>query len=100
MDAGPHVGATTERRAARVGARAAGVSRPRHGVAVLGLLLLFAGTPLAAPAVSAQTTAVVAEETPRRVWLDPEGAPLPFRADDELMEFLRTAAVVSYAPMS
>lgn len=31
----------------------------------------------------------------RHVWLGPEGQPLPFRDDGEVMEFLRTARVVS-----
>ena len=38
--------------------------------------------------------AVAPAPTPH-VWLDPEGKPLPFETDEEVMEFLRTAKVVS-----
>lgn len=31
---------------------------------------------------------------PARVWLGPNGQPLPFKSDEEVMEFLRTAKVV------
>ncbi len=30
------------------------------------------------------------------VWLDPEGKPLPFSSDEEVMEFLRTARVIRF----
>ena len=30
-----------------------------------------------------------------RIWLDPDGNPLPFKTDEEVMEFMRTAKVVS-----
>ena len=30
------------------------------------------------------------------VWLDPEGKPLPFTSDEEVMEFLRTARVIRF----
>ncbi len=33
-------------------------------------------------------------DTPAQVWLDPEGKPLPFTSDEEVMEFLRTARVI------
>jgi hypothetical protein len=33
------------------------------------------------------------DERPRHVWRDPEGQPLPFQSDAEILEFLRTAAV-------
>jgi hypothetical protein len=34
-----------------------------------------------------------AVERPARVWYDPDGNPLPFRTDEEVMEFLRSATV-------
>jgi hypothetical protein len=34
-------------------------------------------------------------ETPTRVWLGPDGKPLPFKTEAEVMEFLRTAKVKS-----
>jgi hypothetical protein len=67
----------------------------RRGTGRLGLLVFVAAAALAPPAALAQATAPVAAEKPRSVWVDPEGAPLPFASDDELMEFLRTASVVS-----
>ncbi len=96
MDARRHVDATMEGRAAQVSART-GVKDLRCDARRLGLFLLVAGTALALPAASAQATASEAAEKPRSVWVDPEGAPLPFGSDDELMEFLRTASVVSQA---
>jgi len=32
---------------------------------------------------------------PQRVWMGPDGEPLPFATDDHLLEFLRTAEIVS-----
>ena len=46
--------------------------------------LVFAGT------LSAQ---------PRHQWLDAEGRPLPFRDDDAILEFMRTAEVVKESPI-
>ncbi len=37
---------------------------------------------------------------PARVWLGPEGKPLPFHSDEELLDFLRTAQVVSQTNLS
>jgi len=36
-----------------------------------------------------------APEKPRRAWNGPDGNPLPFKSEEELMEFMRTAKVVS-----
>ncbi len=33
--------------------------------------------------------------TPARVWIGPDGAPLPFRNDEEVMEFMRTADITA-----
>ncbi len=41
------------------------------------------------PVIRPQPTA-----SPAGVWLDPEGKPLPFTSDEEVMEFLRTARMV------
>ena len=43
----------------------------------------------AAPAQGGSTAAA-----PARVWIGPDGKPLPFKNDDEILEFLRTAKVV------
>lgn len=94
MDARRYVDPTREGRAAQASART-GVKDLRRGPRRLGLLLFVAAAALAPPAALAQATAPVATEGSRSVWLDPEGAPLPFGSDDELMEFLRTASVVS-----
>jgi hypothetical protein len=48
---------------------------------------------LASTVVLAQPPA--ANEPPARVWTGPDGHPLPFQSDDEVLEFLRTAEVVS-----
>lgn len=49
---------------------------------------VWAGQQPAIPAAApAQSTA--------HVWLDPDGKPLPFKTDEEVMEFLRTAKIVS-----
>jgi len=39
--------------------------------------------------------AAAPSETPRHTWLGPDGKPLPFESDAEVVEFLRTARVVS-----
>jgi hypothetical protein len=57
-----------------------------------GLLPVLAGPGLTTYSV-AQT--VAAAEPSGHVWLDAKGAPLPFQGDDEVLEFLRTADVVS-----
>jgi hypothetical protein len=50
---------------------------------------------LAPSAVHAQATA---GEPPARVWIGPDGNPLPFQDDDEVLEFLRTAKVQDRKP--
>ena len=49
----------------------------------------FAAATYESPAILPQLTA-----SPAGVWLDPEGKPLPFTSDEEVMEFLRTARVI------
>jgi hypothetical protein len=61
----------------------------------LPILLLFA---LAGFASAAEAQAAGLEDgpaSPGRVWLGPDGNPLPFKTDEEVMEFMRTAKVVS-----
>jgi hypothetical protein len=48
---------------------------------------------LAPSVVLAQSAA--ANEPSARVWIGPDGDPLPFHGDDEVTEFLRTAQIVS-----
>jgi len=67
---------------------------PRSGVRSLALLLALLGTGSSAGGEAAQAAAVP-PETPSHVWLDAGGEPLPFQSDDEILEFLRTATVVS-----
>lgn len=62
---------------------------------VLPILLLLA---LAGFASAAEAQAAGSEDgpaSPGRVWLGPDGNPLPFKTDEEVMEFMRTAKVVS-----
>jgi hypothetical protein len=67
-------------------------ARPRWLAGLLlGLLPVLAG-PTFAPSSIAQTA--VASEPSAHVWLDAKGKPLPFKTDDELLEFLRAARVV------
>ena len=49
----------------------------------------FAAATYGSPVILPQLTASSAG-----VWLDPEGKPLPFTSDEEVMEFLRTARVI------
>ena len=35
------------------------------------------------------------ERAPPMIWQDPDGTPLPFQNDSEILEFLRTARIVS-----
>ena len=63
-------------------------------VASLVLLLAWTVTGLAPPAVFAQASAA----SQSQVWLGPDGQPLPFESEDEVLEFLRTAKVVSREP--
>ncbi len=63
--------------------------------AALAILLLPA---LAGFASAAEAQAAGLEDgptSPGRVWLGPDGNPLPFKTDEEVMEFMRTARVVS-----
>ncbi len=62
---------------------------------VLPILLLLA---LAGFVSAAEAQAAGSEDgpaSPGRVWLGPDGNPLPFKTDEEVMEFMRTAKVVS-----
>jgi len=60
----------------------------------LALVLVFLGAALA-PRIGAVQGAPSPSETTQHVWLDAEGEPLPFESDAEILEFLRTAPVVS-----
>ncbi len=51
----------------------------------------FAAATYESPAILPQLTA-----SPAGVWLDPEGKPLPFTSDEEVMEFLRTARLIRF----
>jgi len=57
-------------------------------VAGMAVLLLLALLPAAAGFPSQQAS-------PQRIFLGPDGEPLPFRNDEEILEFLRQAEVVS-----
>ncbi len=61
--------------------------------AVKSILRSFLGLWIVAVAASAAT----AESN---LWRGPDGEPLPFRDDSEILEFLRTARIVSGAPIS
>ncbi len=41
-----------------------------------------------------ETSSASSAARPARVWLDPDGNPLPFTSDEEVIEFLRTAKVI------
>jgi hypothetical protein len=66
------------------------------GVALFGVLTLgaFAATP--PPAAAGESPAAPGTTQ----WLDPDGKPLPFHTDEELLEFLRTADVKSEKHLS
>lgn len=70
------------------------VSLGRHctRVASLGALLAGAAGGLAVPGANAQ--APVADPAPQ-IWLGPDGQPLPLESEADVLEFLRTAEVVS-----
>ncbi len=51
----------------------------------------FAAATYGSPVILPQLTASSAG-----VWLDPEGKPLPFTSDEEVMEFLRTARLIRF----
>jgi hypothetical protein len=67
------------------------------GTPVLAVALpLFLGAVVVAGARDQEEPAPTAlAETQGRVWLGPDGKPLPFTRDEEILEFLRTAEVVS-----
>ena len=60
----------------------------------LSLLVVTAVYSVAPPglALASQTSAVTA--SPARTFMGPDGDPLPFENDDEVMEFLETASVI------
>ncbi len=53
-------------------------------------LMLFGGIPLLGQA----SAAAAAPAEPRHVWVSPDGKPLPFQTDEEIIQFLKTAKVV------
>ncbi len=57
----------------------------------------LAAGPVAPISGSASPQAEPFEPAPARarIWLDPDGAPLPFRNDDEVIEFMRTADITA-----
>ncbi len=69
------------------------VSWGHHGPRVASLVLLLAGT-VVGLAPTAALAQAPAGSSPQ-VWLGPDGQPLPFESEDEVLEFLRTAEVVS-----
>jgi len=61
-------------------------------------VLLIVAALVAAPGIAAPSSAApqdAATAGARTVWLGPDGQPVPFASDTEVLEFLRTAAVVS-----
>ncbi len=59
-------------------------------------ILLLLGLAGFASAAEAQAASLAdGPASPGRVWLGPDGNPLPFKTDEEVMEFMRTAKVVS-----
>ena len=71
-------------------------------VRVLLVAILAAQARAAVPAVAAlgETQAAAQAAAPAMRWTDPEGKPLPFQSDAELLEFLRTADVKSEKELS
>ncbi|MGD8330253.1 MAG: hypothetical protein PVJ49_12525 [Acidobacteriota bacterium] len=65
--------------------------RPRCAVAGVALALAA----LAVAPLRAAVPSQVRGAGPVYVWKDPDGNPLPFQADEEIIEFLRTAEIVS-----
>lgn len=51
--------------------------------------------PAAEPAGQGNPPAATTAKAPPHVWLGPDGNPLPLQSDEEIMEFLRTAKLVS-----
>ena len=68
------------------------------GVALAGFLA--AQEPNARPGSAAIGEARAAAPAAAMRWTDPDGKPLPFRSEDELLEFLRTADVKSEKHLS
>ncbi|MEX0878759.1 MAG: hypothetical protein WD451_03415 [Thermoanaerobaculia bacterium] len=68
------------------------------GVALAGILA--AQEPAVGPAAAAIGEARAAAPVVAMRWTDPDGKPLPFRSEDELLEFLRTADVKSEKQLS
>ncbi len=68
------------------------------GVALAGFLA--AQEPSAGPGSAAIGEARAAAPAAAMRWTDPDGKPLPFRSEDELLEFLRTADVKSEKHLS
>jgi hypothetical protein len=70
----------------------------RHPAPMLAVAGLALFTALTVPAFAATPSATASEDQTApaaTVWLDHDGKPLPFRSDEELLEFLRTADVES-----
>jgi len=70
------------------------VKAPRHPSLVVFVLAALIG---ASATALAQSDESGLPELPPRVWLGPDGEPLPFQTHDEILEFLRTAEVVDIA---
>jgi hypothetical protein len=64
-----------------------------RGALLHQVLLALVCSALASSVVFAQPA--VEAEPPVHVWTGPDGKPLPFQNDDEVMEFLRTAQILS-----
>jgi hypothetical protein len=74
----------------------------RLGIVAILVIALAPSPSMATPAVgptpdapSAQLEPVDSTPLPARAWLGPDGETLPFRNDSEVIEFMRTAEVVS-----
>jgi len=68
------------------------------GVALAGLLAAQEPTAPLPPAATGEVRAAAPAAAMR--WTDPDGKPLPFRSEDELLDFLRTAEVKSEKHLS
>lgn len=67
-----------------------------HSKMMFRSLLIFLTTLCALMPVSMTSAQVpTTEQALERTWLDADGKPLPFRTDEEIEEFLRSASVVS-----
>ena len=83
---------TAEARITLPKARERGPGSRRHRFAQLRLIPVCAVAVLVPLAGTAQAPAT---DPAPHVWLGPDGAPLPFESEDHVLEFLRTAEVVS-----